>query len=132
MEDVVVFPHMTLTLPLDAGDEERVLLVPVHDGSYAKVGTVAEIAERVRLPGGAEAVTLTGLHRGVAGAASADGRGRLRVDVDERPDEPVPPARTRELERESGDQLQGAHDASRSAACGEARRHFNRCSYYRQ
>jgi ATP-dependent Lon protease len=100
LEDVVVFPNMTLTLPLDAGDEERVLLVPVHEGSYAKVGTVAEVAERVRLPGGASAVTLTGLHRGVAGAASTDARGRLRVAVEERPDEPVPPARTRELERE--------------------------------
>jgi ATP-dependent Lon protease len=100
LEDVVVFPHMTLTLPLDVGDEERVLLVPVHEGSYAKVGTVAEVTDRVRLPGGPQAVTLTGLHRAVAGAASADARGQLRVDVEERPDEPVPPARTRDLERE--------------------------------
>jgi ATP-dependent Lon protease len=99
LEDVVVFPNMTLTLPLDVGDEDRVLLVPVHEGSYAKVGTVAEVAERVRLPGGASAVTLTGLHRATAGAASADPRG-LRVTADEHPDEPVPPARTRELERE--------------------------------
>jgi ATP-dependent Lon protease len=100
LEDVVVFPNMTLTLPLDVGDEERVLLVPVHDDSYAAVGTVAEIAERVRLPGGANAVTLTGLHRGIAGAASTDARGRLRVAVEERPDEPVPAVQTRELERE--------------------------------
>ena len=100
LEDVVVFPNMTLTLPLDVGDEERILLVPVHEGEYAKVGTVAEIVERVRLPGGAQAVTLTGLHRGLAGAASADGRGNLRVAVEERPDEPLPPARTRDLERE--------------------------------
>jgi ATP-dependent Lon protease len=100
LEDVVVFPNMTLTLPLDVGDEERVLLVPVHEGSYAKVGTVAEVVERVRLPGGPQAVTLTGLHRGVAGVASTDGHGRLRVEVEEQPDEPVPPARRRELERE--------------------------------
>jgi ATP-dependent Lon protease len=100
LEDVVVFPNMTLTLPLDVGDEERVLLVPVHEGTYAKVGTVAEVVERVRLPGGPQAVTLTGLYRGVAGAAAADARGRLRVAVEERPDEPLPPARTRDLERE--------------------------------
>jgi ATP-dependent Lon protease len=100
LEDVVVFPHMTLTLPLDTGDEDRVLLVPVHESAYAKVGTVAEVVERVRLPGGAQAVTLTGLHRAIAGAASADARGQLRVAAEERPDEPVPPARTRELERE--------------------------------
>jgi ATP-dependent Lon protease len=100
LEDVVVFPNMTLTLPLEVGEEERVLLVPVHDGTYAKVGTVAEVAERVRLPGGPQAVTLTGLHRGIAGAANTDPRGRLRVAVEERPDEALPPARTRELERE--------------------------------
>jgi ATP-dependent Lon protease len=100
LEDVVVFPNMTLTLPLEVGDEERLLLVPVHEGTYAKVGTVAEVAERVRLPGGPQAVTLTGLHRGIAGAAKTDPRGRLRVAVEERPDEALPPARTRELERE--------------------------------
>jgi ATP-dependent Lon protease len=100
LEDVVVFPNMTVTLPLEVGEEERVLLVPVHEGTYAKVGTVAEVTERIRLPGGPQAVTLTGLHRGIAGAASADARGRLRVAVEERPEEPPPPARTRELERE--------------------------------
>ena len=30
LEDVVVFPGMSLTLAIDAGDEERVLLVPRH------------------------------------------------------------------------------------------------------
>src|SRR5438270_1492798 len=91
---------MNVTLPIDVGDEERVLLVPQHENAYAKVGTVAEVAESVRLPGGGRAVSLVGLHRGVAGAAHTDPRGRLRVEVDERPDEEPPPARTRELERE--------------------------------
>src|SRR5438132_10467416 len=91
---------MNVTLPFDVGDEERVLLVPQHENAYAKVGTVAEVAESVRLPGGGRAVSLVGLHRGVAGAAHTDARGRLRVEVDERPDEDPPPARTRELERE--------------------------------
>ena len=101
LEDVVVFPNMTVTLPVDVGDEERVLLVPVHDGEYGSVGTVAEVADRVRLPGGARAVTLTGLHRGVAGAAHTDAEGKLRVQVEERPDpEDVRDGRVRELERE--------------------------------
>src|SRR4249919_1097678 len=90
LEDIVVFPNMTVTLPVDVGDEERVLLVPVHEGEYAKVGTVAEVSDTVRLPGGARAAQLTGLHRGVAGAAHTDASGRLRVEVEERPDEELP------------------------------------------
>ena len=56
LEDTVVFPNMTVTLAIDVGDEERVLLVPRHEGEYANVGTVAEVVERVRLPGGGRAV----------------------------------------------------------------------------
>ncbi|MGZ4393762.1 MAG: endopeptidase La [Gaiellaceae bacterium] len=100
LEDIVVFPNMTVTLPVDVGDEERVLLVPVHEGEYAKVGTVAEVSDTIRLPGGARAAQLTGLHRGVAGAAHTDASGRLRVEVEERPDEELPGIKTRELERE--------------------------------
>jgi ATP-dependent Lon protease len=100
LEDVVVFPNMNVTLPLDVDGEDRVLLVPRHEGSYARVGTVAEVLERVRLPGGATAVALTGLHRGIAGAAQTDARGNLRVEVDERPDENPPAVKIRELERE--------------------------------
>ena len=100
LDDIVVFPNMTVTISADVGDEERVLLVPRHEGDYAKVGTVAEVGELVRLPGGARAVSLTGHHRGVAGAAHTDPQGRLRVEVEERPDEEPPPVKTRELERE--------------------------------
>jgi ATP-dependent Lon protease len=100
LEDTVVFPGMTVTLAVDAGDEDRVLLVPRHEQEYAKVGTVAEVADRVRLPGGATAVALTGLHRAVLGAAHTDSLGRLRVDAEERPDDNPPPVQTRELERE--------------------------------
>ncbi|MFL5850634.1 MAG: endopeptidase La, partial [Solirubrobacteraceae bacterium] len=99
-EDAVVFPTMDVTLPIDVGDDERVLLVPRHDGDFARVGTVAEVAERVRLPGGGRAVALRGLHRGTAGAASTDAAGRLRVDVVEQPDEVPVDGRTRNLERE--------------------------------
>src|SRR6266550_3373533 len=100
LEDTVVFPGMTVTLAVDAGDEDRVLLVPRHEQEYAKVGTVAEVADRVRLPGGATAVALTGLHRAVIGAAHTDSHGRLRVEAEERIDENPPPVQTRELERE--------------------------------
>src|SRR4051795_1891066 len=100
LEDTVVFPGMTVTLTVDVGDEDRVLLVPRHEAEYAKVGTVAEVSDRVRLPGGARAVALTGLHRGVIGAAHSDSRGRLRVEVTEVEDDNPPPVQTRELERE--------------------------------
>src|SRR5690348_12580150 len=100
LDDVVAFPGMSLTLAVDAGEEERVLLVPRHENEFANVGTVAQVADRVRLPGGARAVALQGLHRGVAGAAQTMPDGRLFVEVDERPD-PIPvDGRTRNLERE--------------------------------
>jgi ATP-dependent Lon protease len=100
LEDTVVFPNMTVTLTVDAGDEEQVLLVPRHENEYASVGTVAEVLERVRLPGGVRAVALNGLHRASIGAAESDASGRLRADVEEQPDDTPPPSRTRELEAE--------------------------------
>ena len=36
LEDSVVFPNMSVTLTVDVGDDERVFLVPVHEGEYAK------------------------------------------------------------------------------------------------
>ena len=100
LEDTVVFPGMTVTLTVDVGDEDRVLLVPRHEQEYAEVGTVAEVTDRVRLPGGARAVALAGLHRAVIGAAHTDALGRLRAQAEERPDRNPPPVQTRELERE--------------------------------
>jgi len=101
LEDVVVFPHMDVTLTVDVGDEERVLLVPRHESEFARVGTIAEVGEQVRLPAGVRAVALSGLHRGIAGAASTDAAGRLRVEVEERPDDEQPvDGRIKELERE--------------------------------
>ena len=100
LDDVVVFPGMSLTLAVDVGEEERVFLVPHHESDFANAGTVAEVADRVRLPGGAHAVALQGLHRGVAGAAHTMPDGRLYVEVEERPDETPVDGRTRNLERE--------------------------------
>ena len=97
LEDNVVFPHMTVTLTVDTGGEEQVLLAPVHENEYAAVGTVAEAVEEIRLPGGGRAVVLNGLHRAVLGAAESDYRGRLRVDIEERPDSEEWDARLREL-----------------------------------
>jgi ATP-dependent Lon protease len=100
LDDAVVFPGMSLTLAIDAGEDERVLLVPRHEQAYASVGTVAETSERVRLPGGARAVAVTGLHRGIAGAAHTLPDGRLYVEVEEHPDSSPVDGKTRELERE--------------------------------
>src|SRR5436190_80566 len=100
LEDTVVFPTMDVTLPVDVGDEERVLLVPRHDGEYASVGTIARVTERVRLPGGARGAMFEGVARGIAGAAETDARGRLRVEVVEHPDDVPIDGRTRDLERE--------------------------------
>src|SRR4051795_2990350 len=100
LEDVVVFPNMNLTLTVDVGDADQVLLVPKHEGEFAKVGTVADVVDRVRLPGGGRAVELMGLHRGVAGAAQTGLRGELRVEVEEHEDDVPVTGAVRELERE--------------------------------
>jgi ATP-dependent Lon protease len=100
LDDAVVFPGMSLTLAVDVGDEDRVFLVPHHEQEFANVGTVAEVADRVRLPGGARAVALQGLHRGVAGAAHTMPDGRLYVEVEERPDDVPVDGHSRNLERE--------------------------------
>src|SRR5829696_4200633 len=100
LDDTVVFPTMDVTLPVDAGDEERVLLIPRHDGEFGKVGTIAEVTDRARLPGGGRAVTISGVARGIAGAAHTDHAGRLRIEVAEHPDDVPVDGRTRTAERE--------------------------------
>jgi ATP-dependent Lon protease len=100
LDDMVVFPGMPVTLSLDTAGDKQVLLMPRHDGKYAKVGVVAEVTERVQLPGRGIAVSLRGLHRAIPGAAQTDRDGRLRVDVEERPDQIPPPTLTHELERQ--------------------------------
>jgi ATP-dependent Lon protease len=100
LEDTVVFPGMEVTLPVDVGGEQRVLLVPRHEGEYASVGVVADVGEAVRLPGRISARQLSAQHRAVAGAAQSDPQGRLWVEVEERPDETPAPTHTRELESE--------------------------------
>src|SRR5919201_4723670 len=95
LDDTVVFPTMDVTLPVAIGDEERVLLIPRHENEFAKVGTIADVTDRLRLPGGGRAVTLSGVARGVAGAARTDHAGRLRIEVAEQPDDVPVDGRTR-------------------------------------
>jgi ATP-dependent Lon protease len=100
LEDVVVFPTMDITLPVDVGDDERVLLVPRKGDEYASVGTIANVVDRVRLPGGGQGVQLTGQMRGIAGAAHTDAAGRLRVETTPSPDDSPVDGASRELVRE--------------------------------
>ena len=63
LEDTVVFPSMAITLTVDVGEDERVVLVPRHENEFLGVGTIGEVSEQLRLPGGARAVALSGQHR---------------------------------------------------------------------
>ncbi|MFI4991494.1 MAG: endopeptidase La [Solirubrobacterales bacterium] len=100
LDDTVVFPNMGITLTIDVGDDERVVLVPRHENEFLEVGTIAEVTEQIRLPGGGRAVAISGEHRALIGAAQTGAGGELRVEVEERPDEVPVDKRTRELERE--------------------------------
>jgi ATP-dependent Lon protease len=91
---------MDVTLPVDTHGEERVLLVPRHEGDFAKVGTIARVAQSVRLPGGVRGAVLEGEGRGVAGAAHTSPEGLLFVEVAEHEDEVPVDGRTRDLVRE--------------------------------
>src|SRR5216117_3274480 len=100
LDEEVVFPGMPVTLPVDVGGDARVLLVPRQHNTYARVGVVAEVSERVRLAGRGLAVSLMALHRAIPGGAGADEDGVLRVDFEPRPDHAPAASFTRELERE--------------------------------
>jgi ATP-dependent Lon protease len=100
LDDSVVFPTMDVTLPVDTHGEERVLLVPRHEGDFAKVGTIARVAQNVRLPGGIRGAVLEGEARGVAGAAHTSPEGLLFVEVAEHRDDVPVDGRTRDLVRE--------------------------------
>ena len=81
LDDSIVFPGMTVTLALDLGEESRVLLVPRTNGEFASVGTVTDVVDHIRLPGGVRAATVEGVARGIPGAARTDDSGVLRVMV---------------------------------------------------
>ena len=100
LDDSIVFPGMAATLAVETGDEERVLLVPRVDGEFAGVGTVADVVERMRIPGGGAAVAVQGVARGVPGAANTDSTGTLRVEVTLHVDPEPDDEHVRTLQRE--------------------------------
>jgi ATP-dependent Lon protease len=99
LDDVVAFPSMQVTLPVDVGSDTRVFLLPRRGSDYAKVGVVAEVSERVAM-GGHRVASFMPLHRGVPGALHTEPDGALRMEVEERPDLTPPASLTRDLERE--------------------------------
>jgi ATP-dependent Lon protease len=102
LDDAIVFPTVTATLPIDVGEEERVFLIPRREGEYGRVGVVAEVIEHGVSRRGQPVATVVGLHRGLAGAAQADGSDPdvLRVDVQEIRDGHPDDEHTVELSRE--------------------------------
>ena len=100
LDEAIVFPSVTATLPIDTGNEDRVFLLPRQDGNFGRIGVVAEVIERGQLPNGAWAATVVGLHRGLAGAAEPTDGEQLRVEVQEVHDGNPADERIDELVRE--------------------------------
>jgi ATP-dependent Lon protease len=101
LDDAIVFPTVTATLPIDVGEDERVFLIPRHEGEYGRVGVVAEVVEHGRSRRGVPVATVVGLHRGIAGAATnMDDDGTLHVEVQEIHDGHPDDEHTVELSRE--------------------------------
>jgi ATP-dependent Lon protease len=110
MDDVVVLPHMTVTLAVE-GDSQKaaieaarqgsrlILLVPRIDGQFGKIGTVSRLGESVELPTGAEAFMIRGEYRAHLGSGQADIAGALWVKA-EPVTEPEPSEKATELGRE--------------------------------
>src|SRR5258708_20357162 len=111
MDDVVVLPHMTVTLAIE-GDSQRaaidaapqgsrlVLLVPRVDGKFGTIGTVARLGDSAELPTGAEAFMIRGEYRARLGSGQADIGGALWVKADPILDPEPPTERSLELARE--------------------------------
>ncbi|MFI5710776.1 endopeptidase La [Kribbella sp. NPDC051620] len=82
LDDVVVLPGMVVPVRLadtearaaidaaQASGTDQVLLVPRLDGKYAKAGTLGEIEQIGRLPGGAQAAVIRGVSRVLIGAGT--------------------------------------------------------------
>jgi ATP-dependent Lon protease len=103
LDDAIVFPTVTATLPIDVEQEDRVFLLPRREGEFSRVGVVAEVIERGRSPRGNPVATVLGLHRGLAGVArageDADGDS-LHIDVQEIHDGHPDDDQTRDLVRQ--------------------------------
>ncbi|TDO35816.1 ATP-dependent Lon protease [Kribbella sp. VKM Ac-2527] len=110
LDDVVVLPGMVVPVRLadtearaaidaaQASGQDQVLLVPRLDGKYAKAGTLGEIEQIGRLPGGAQAAVIRGTARVLIGAGTTGPGAALWVGatvLDE-----ITDARSAELARE--------------------------------
>src|SRR3954449_5263122 len=101
LDDALVFPTVTATLPIDVGEEERVFLIPRRDGEYGRVGVLAEVIETGLSRRGRPVATVVGLHRGLIAGSAQPGQGEeLRIDVQEIRDGHPDDEHTRELARE--------------------------------
>ncbi len=111
MDDVVVLPHMTVTLAVEGDDQKAaieaarqgnrlILLVPRIDGKYGTIGTAARLGESADLPTGAEAFMIRGEYRARLGGGQADIGGALWVQADPIVEPEPPTEKTLELARE--------------------------------
>ena len=111
MDDIVVLPHMSVTLAVEGDDQKAaieaarqgnrlILLVPRIDGKYGTVGTAARLGESAELPTGAEAFMIRGEYRARLGSGQADIGGALWVQADPLLDPEPPTEKSLELARE--------------------------------
>ncbi|MFK4083833.1 endopeptidase La [Kribbella sp. NPDC020789] len=110
LDDVVVLPGMVVPVRLadsearaaidaaQASGQDRVLLVPRLDGKYAKAGTLGEIEQIGRLPGGAQAAVIRGTARVLIGAGTTGPGAALWVGATQLHE--ITDARSAELARE--------------------------------
>src|SRR5882672_4297377 len=111
MDDVVVLPHMSVTLAVEGDDQKAaieaarqgnrlILLVPRIDGKFGTIGTAARLGESAELPTGAEAFMIRGEYRARLGSGQADIGGALWVKADPILDPEPPTEKSLELARE--------------------------------
>jgi ATP-dependent Lon protease len=111
MDDVVVLPHMSVTLAVEGDDQKAaieaarqgnrlILLVPRIDGKFGAVGTVGRLGDSAELPTGAEAFMIRGEYRARLGSGQADIGGALWVKADPIIDPEPPTEASTELARE--------------------------------
>jgi ATP-dependent Lon protease len=111
MDDVVVLPHMSVTLAVEGEDQKAaieaarqgsrlILLVPRIEGKFGAIGTAARLGESAELPTGAEAFMIRGEYRARLGGGQADMGGALFVKADPILDPEPPTERAQQLGRE--------------------------------
>src|ERR1700694_4284144 len=111
MDDVVVLPHMTVTLAVEGDDQKAaieaarqgnrlILLVPRIEGKYGTIGTAGRLGEAAALPTGAEAFMTRGEYRARLGGGQADIGGALWVQADPIAEPDPPTEKSLELARE--------------------------------